>query len=105
MHKTMRASVLTGPQTIELQERPVPQPVADEVLVRSRLGRRVRVGRALQNTGGWVHGGGRAAGARREVGGTIVGVGGAVDPARVGERVALSRSGPVAAAGSARPGT
>jgi len=31
---TMRASVLTGPQTIELEERPVPEPGADEALVR-----------------------------------------------------------------------
>ena len=34
MDTTMRASVLTGPQTIELQERPVPEPGPDEVLVR-----------------------------------------------------------------------
>jgi hypothetical protein len=34
MDTTMRASVLTRPQTIELQERPVPEPGADEVLVR-----------------------------------------------------------------------
>ena len=34
MDTTMRASVLTGPQTIELEERPVPEPGADEALVR-----------------------------------------------------------------------
>ncbi|MCW2836462.1 MAG: Alcohol dehydrogenase GroES domain protein, partial [Marmoricola sp.] len=34
MDTMMRASVLTGPRTIELQERPVPEPGPDEVLVR-----------------------------------------------------------------------
>lgn len=34
MDTTMRASVLTRPQTIELQERPVPEPGPDEALVR-----------------------------------------------------------------------
>lgn len=32
--QSMQVSVLTGPQQIGLEERPVPQPAADEVLVR-----------------------------------------------------------------------
>ena len=95
MDKTMRASVLTGPQTIELQERPVPQPVADEVLV--RVG---SVGVCGSDVHYYKHGrigsmvvdGPLVLG--HEVGGTIVAVGGAVDPARIGERVALEPQRP-----------
>jgi L-iditol 2-dehydrogenase len=95
MDKTMRASVLTGPQTIELLERPVPQPVADEVLV--RVG---SVGVCGSDVHYYKHGrigsmvvdGPLVLG--HEVGGTIVGVGGAVDPARVGQRVALEPQRP-----------
>jgi L-iditol 2-dehydrogenase len=92
---TMRASVLTGPQTIELQERPVPQPDADEVLVRvGSVGvcgsdvhyyKHGRIGSMVVN-GPLVLG--------HEVGGTIVAVGDAVDPARVGQRVALEPQRP-----------
>jgi L-iditol 2-dehydrogenase len=95
MDKSMRASVLTGPQTIELQERPVPQPVADEVLVRvGSVGvcgsdvhyyKHGRIGSMIVD-GPLVLG--------HEVGGTIVAVGGAVDPARIGERVALEPQRP-----------
>jgi L-iditol 2-dehydrogenase len=93
--KTMRASVLTGPQTIELQERPVPQPVADEVLV--RVG---SVGVCGSDVHYYKHGrigsmvvdGPLVLG--HEVGGTIAAVGGAVDPARVGQRVALEPQRP-----------
>jgi L-iditol 2-dehydrogenase len=95
MDKTMRASVLTGPQTIELQDRPVPQPVADEVLVRvGSVGvcgsdvhyyKHGRIGSMIVD-GPLVLG--------HEVGGTIVAVGGAVDPARIGERVALEPQRP-----------
>jgi L-iditol 2-dehydrogenase len=95
MDKSMRASVLTGPQTIELQERPVPQPVADEVLVQvGSVGvcgsdvhyyKHGRIGSMIVD-GPLVLG--------HEVGGTIVAVGGAVDPARIGERVALEPQRP-----------
>ena len=47
MATTMRASVLTAPQTIELQERPVPGPGPRRGAGPGRLGRRVRLGRAL----------------------------------------------------------
>ena len=79
---TMRASVLTGPQTIELRSGRCPAPGPDEVLVRVGVGRGVRVGRALlqarpdrvawSSTGPLVLG--------HEVGGTIVAVGDAVRP-------------------------
>ena len=95
MDITMRASVLTGPQTIDLQERPVPQPGADEVLVRvGSVGvcgsdvhcyKHGRIGSMVMD-GPLVLG--------HEVGGTIVAVGDAVDPARVGQRVALEPQRP-----------
>lgn len=95
MDITMRASVLTGPQTIELQERPVPQPGADEVLVRvGSVGvcgsdvhyyKHGRIGSMIVD-GPLVLG--------HEAGGTIVAVGDAVDPTRVGERVALEPQRP-----------
>jgi L-iditol 2-dehydrogenase len=91
----MRASVLTRPQTIELQERPVPKPGADEVLVRVRsvgvCGSDVhyykhgRIGSMVVN-GPLVLG--------HEVGGTIAAVGDAVDLTRVGQRVALEPQRP-----------
>ena len=90
MDGTMRASVLTGPQTIELQERPVPEPGPDEALVRvGSVGvcgsdvhyyRRGRIG-SMVVEGPLVLG--------HEAGGAIVAVGEAVDPTRVGQRVAL----------------
>lgn len=91
----MRASVLTAPRTIELQERPVPRPGPDEALVRvgsvGVCGSDVhyyehgRIG-AMVVDGPLVLG--------HEVGGTIVEVGEAVDPRRVGERVALEPQRP-----------
>ncbi len=87
---TMRASVLTGPSTIALEERPVPEPGPDEVLVRvGSVGvcgsdvhyyRHGRIG-SMVVEGPLVLG--------HEVGGTIVAAGGAVDRSRVGQRVAL----------------
>ncbi len=93
--ETMRASVLTGPQTIELMERPVPEPAADEVLV--RVG---SVGVCGSDVHYYAHGrigtmvveGPLVLG--HEVGGTVVAVGEAVDPTRVGQRVALEPQRP-----------
>lgn len=95
MHTTMRASVLTGPSTIELQERPVPNPGPDEALVRvGSVGvcgsdvhyyRHGRIG-SMVVEGPLVLG--------HEVGGTIAAVGDAVDPTRVGQRVALEPQRP-----------
>jgi L-iditol 2-dehydrogenase len=91
----MRASVLTGPQTIELQERPVPEPGPDEALV--RVG---SVGVCGSDVHYYKHGrigsmvveGPLVLG--HEVGGTIVAVGDAVDSTRVGQRVALEPQRP-----------
>jgi len=95
METTMRASVLTGPQTIELLERPVPETRPDEVLV--RVG---SVGVCGSDVHYYAHGrigsmivdGPLVLG--HEVGGTIGAVGAAVDPRRVGERVALEPQRP-----------
>ena len=86
----MRASVLSAPSTIELVERPVPTPGPDEVLVRvGSVGvcgsdvhyyRHGRIGPYVVDSP-LVLG--------HEAGGTIVEVGSAVPPDRVGERVAL----------------
>ena len=87
---TMRASVLSAPTTIELQERPVPTPGPDEVLVRvGSVGvcgsdvhyyRHGRIGPYVVNDP-LILG--------HEVGGTIAEVGSEVPHYRVGERVAL----------------
>ncbi len=95
METMMRASVLTGPQTIELLERPIPEPGPDEVLV--RVG---SVGVCGSDVHYYAHGrigtmvveGPLVLG--HEVGGTIVAVGAAVDPTRVGQRVALEPQRP-----------
>jgi len=95
MATTMRASVLTGPQTIELQERRVPEPGPDEALV--RVG---SVGVCGSDVHYYQHGRIGSMVVRgplvlgHEVGGTIVAVGEAVDPARVGQRVALEPQRP-----------
>jgi L-iditol 2-dehydrogenase len=91
----MRASVLTGPSTIELQERPVPTPAGDEVLV--RVG---SVGVCGSDVHYYKHGriadmvveGPLVLG--HEVGGWITDVGPDVPGERVGQRVALEPQRP-----------
>lgn len=92
---TMRACVLTKPGALEVQQRPVPIPRADEVLVRvASVGvcgsdlhyfRDGRIGdfvvRAPLVLG-------------HEVSGRIVGLGAGVDPTRVGERVGIEPQRP-----------
>lgn len=93
--ETMRVSVLTGPSTIEMQERPVPTPGPDEVLV--RVG---SVGVCGSDVHYYKHG--RIADMvvesplvlGHEVGGRIVDVGADVPRDRVGERVALEPQRP-----------
>lgn len=95
MDTTMRASVLTGPKTIELLERPVPEPGPDEALV--RVG---SVGVCGSDVHYYEHGrigsmvveGPLVLG--HEAGGIIVAVGAALDPTRVGQRVALEPQRP-----------
>lgn len=87
---TMRASVLLGPQSLTIEERPVPTPGPDEVLIRvAAVGvcgsdvhyyRHGRIGDFVVNAP-MVLG--------HEVSGRIVGVGERVDPGRIGERVAI----------------
>jgi L-iditol 2-dehydrogenase len=91
----MRASVLVGQRKIELQERPVPRPAADEVLVQVRsvgvCGSDVhyyqegRIG-DLVVTGQLILG--------HEVSGVVVDVGAEVPADRVGERVAIEPQRP-----------
>lgn len=95
MTETMRASVLTAPSTIEMQERRVPAPGPDEVLV--RVG---SVGVCGSDVHYYKHGriadmvvdGPLVLG--HEVGGWIVAVGQTVAPDRVGQRVALEPQRP-----------
>ena len=93
--RTMRASVMTGVGAVEVQERPVPVPADDEVLVRvGSVGvcgsdvhyyKEGRIGDMVV-TGPLVLG--------HEVGGTVVGVGRDVPETRVGQRVALEPQKP-----------
>lgn len=92
---TMRASVLVEQQKIEMQERPVPRPAADEVLVQVRsvgvCGSDVhyykegRIGDMVV-TGPLILG--------HEVSGVVVDVGGGVPEDRVGQRVAIEPQRP-----------
>jgi L-iditol 2-dehydrogenase len=92
---TMRVSVLSGPSTIEMQERPVPTPGPDELLV--RVG---SVGVCGSDVHYYKHGriadmvvrGPLVLG--HEVGGRITAVGSDVPHDRVGERVALEPQRP-----------
>lgn len=87
---TMRASVLSGPSTITMEERPIPTPADDEVLVQVRS-----VGVCGSDVHYYKHGriadmvveGPLVLG--HEVGGRIVGTGRYVPGDRVGQRVAL----------------
>lgn len=92
---TMRASVLVKQQTIEMQERPVPRPAADEVLVQVRsvgvCGSDVhyykegRIGEFVVS---------QPLVLGHEVSGVIVDVGAEVPEERVGERVAIEPQRP-----------
>jgi L-iditol 2-dehydrogenase len=92
---TMRASVLLRARTLEVQERAVPQPAADEVLVKITA-----VGVCGSDVhfykegalGDWVVTEPLVLG--HESGGTIVAVGSDVDPSRVGERVSIEPQHP-----------
>ncbi|GGK60811.1 NAD(P)-dependent alcohol dehydrogenase [Ornithinimicrobium pekingense] len=88
--ETTRTAVLREPGTIEVQERPRPQPAADEVLVQV-----TSVGVCGSDTHYFTHGriGSYAVTAPlvlgHEAAGVIVEVGTDVDPARVGQRVSI----------------
>ncbi|MFK5583070.1 NAD(P)-dependent alcohol dehydrogenase [Serinicoccus sp. LYQ131] len=92
---TMTASVLTGIGSIVLEERPVPVPAADEVLVRV-----LSVGVCGSDVHYYAHG--RIGDyvvdqpliLGHELSGVVAAVGADVDPARVGERVAVEPQRP-----------
>ncbi|MGE2734886.1 NAD(P)-dependent alcohol dehydrogenase [Mycolicibacterium vaccae] len=91
----MRAAVLVAPETIEIQDRPVPDPQPGDVLVRVSS-----VGVCGSDTHYYRHGrlGSFVVEAPlvlgHEAAGTIVGVGAGVDPARIGERVSIEPQRP-----------
>ncbi|WP_460435776.1 NAD(P)-dependent alcohol dehydrogenase [Angustibacter speluncae] len=91
----MRASVLTARRSIELQERPVPEPGLDDVLVRVRsvgvCGSDVHYYKEGR-IGSYVVDAPLVLG--HEVSGVVVGVGRDVPEARVGERVAIEPQRP-----------
>lgn len=93
--KTMRAAVLRAAGEIVVEERPVPTPAADEVLVRVTAvgvcGSDVHFYKD-GHLGDWVVTEPLVLG--HESGGTIVAVGSAVDPARVGQRVSIEPQHP-----------
>lgn len=92
---TMRASVLRRAGEVVVEERPVPHPAADEVLIRvTSVGicgsdvhyfKEGRIGDFVVEAP-LVLG--------HEAGGTIVAVGGDIDPARIGERVSIEPQRP-----------
>lgn len=92
---TMRSSVLVRAGEIEIQERPVPAPRADEVLVRVTAvgvcGSDVHFYKD-GHLGDWVVTEPLVLG--HESGGTIVAVGSAMDPARIGQRVSIEPQHP-----------
>ncbi|MBV9830519.1 MAG: NAD(P)-dependent alcohol dehydrogenase, partial [Marmoricola sp.] len=95
MTSSMRASVLVREKTIELEERPIPSPGPDEVLV--RVGSVGVCGSDVHyydhdRIGDFVVTAPLVLG--HEVGGTITDVGSDVDRARIGERVALEPQRP-----------
>jgi len=92
---TMRASVLRGPENVALEQRPIPVPEADQVLVEITA-----VGVCGSDAhfyhegrlGDWVVEEPLVLG--HESGGRIVAVGADVDPARIGERVSIEPQRP-----------
>ncbi len=93
--RTMRASVLTTARSIEMQERPVPQPGPDDVLVQVRsvgvCGSDVHYYKEGR-IGSFVVDAPLVLG--HEVSGVVVGVGRDVPESRVGERVAIEPQRP-----------
>lgn len=92
---SMRASVLVGARRIEVQERPVPSPAPDEVLV--RIGAVGVCGSDVHfyedgRLGDWELDGPLVLG--HESGGEIAAVGRDVDASRVGERVSIEPQHP-----------
>lgn len=92
---TMRAAVLHGAESIAIEERPVPMPAPDEVLVQVTAvgvcGSDVHFYKEGR-LGDWTITEPLVLG--HESGGTIVAVGSAVDPARIGHRVAIEPQHP-----------
>ncbi|MGX1695298.1 NAD(P)-dependent alcohol dehydrogenase [Microbacterium keratanolyticum] len=101
----MRASVLSGPGKITVEERPTPSPASDEVLIRV-----LSVGVCGSDVHYFQHGriGDFVVDAPlvlgHEASGEIVAVGSAVDPARVGERVSIEPQRPCRACEYCRSG-
>lgn len=95
--ETMRASVLYGAKDIRLEERPVPVPAPDEVLVKIKS-----VGVCGSDVHFYKEGGlgdwkvTEPLVLGHESGGEIVAVGSAVDPSRIGERVSIEPQHPSA---------
>jgi L-iditol 2-dehydrogenase len=91
----MRASVLLAANTLELQERPVPTPAPDEVLIRVTAvgvcGSDVHFYKD-GHLGDWVVDQPLVLG--HESGGVIVAVGAHVDPVRIGQRVSIEPQHP-----------
>ena len=93
--ETMRASVLHEVRSVSVEERPVPQPAADEVLVQV-----ASVGVCGSDVHYYEHGriGDYVVESPivlgHELSGTIMAVGADVDPARIGERVAVEPQRP-----------
>jgi L-iditol 2-dehydrogenase len=91
----MRASVLLAANTLELQERPVPTPEPDEVLIRVTAvgvcGSDVHFFKD-GHLGDWVVD--RPLVLGHESGGVIVAAGSGVDPSRVGQRVSIEPQHP-----------
>lgn len=103
---TMRASVLTRPRTIELQDRPVPAPSRGQVLVQVTA-----VGSCGSDTHFYLEGAIGDLVVRgpvvlgHETAGRIVAVGEGVDPSRIGARVAVEPQTPCRRCASCKAGS